>query len=280
MSKAIFRWLRGEINGYYLTNIHNTLNSVSEEMKSFLVHFRNMQFDLDTMDDETIYNLGKFASIFTPRRPRSESRSSIYLTESNVVDSTDFSERGLYSMSDENFNFYHTDLSIDTPDINTLSSEEERSSLVGDEDIVGYISSEETNVIDDDGYVRSDKVLSEAPSSVAYSDFYGNNFLFLSEGEVVYESISASLFYKLFKVMQWIRYNGASLKSLVQVISILCPDGLVTITDLVVASSGRFVYVYYNYDSEVDLTSKEQRLSLLEYIVDLKFKQVVLVQNG
>ena len=39
-------------------------------------------------------------------------------------------------------------------DINTLATSTLRSSLVGDENVIGYISSEETNVLDDNGNVN------------------------------------------------------------------------------------------------------------------------------
>ena len=278
MAKALFRFLRGELNGYYITNLYNSFNEYSSDIKRFFIEFQNQQFELGKISNETLYNLGKFASVFLPRRPVADSRTSIYMTDSHVVDGVEYSERGLFDTENESFEFVHTDPSIETPDINTLATDTKRSSLVGDETAEGYISSEETDVLDDNGMVRPQKV-SDTPPDVPYSEFYGNQFLFLSEGDTVYEVIAPSLFIELFKAMQWIRYNGASLTSLVRIIATLCPEGLVKISRNEVASDGRSVYIYYVYDSSSPVTNKESRLALLEYLVNLKFKQVQLVEE-
>lgn len=278
MAKALFRFLRGELNGYYITNLYNSFNEYSSDIKRFFIEFQNQQFELGKISNETLYNLGKFASVFLPRRPVAESRTSLYMTDSHVVDGVEYSERGLFDTENESFEFVHTDPSIETPDINTLATDTKRSSLVGDETAEGYISSEETDVLDDNGMVRPQKV-SVTPPDVPYSEFYGNQFLFLSEGDVTYETIAPSLFIELFKAMQWIRYNGASLASLVRIIATLCPEGLVKISRNEVASDGRSVYIYYVYDSSSPVTNKESRLALLEYLVNLKFKQVQLVEE-
>lgn len=277
MSKALFRFLRGELNGYYLTNIHNSLNVYSEDIKKFFIDFQNQQFELGQISDETLYNLGKFASVFLPRRKTSTSKSSLYMTGSHIVDGTEFSERGLFNTEAETFEFEHTDPSIETPDINTLATETKRSSLVGDETVLGYISQDETNVLDDEGKVKPEKVSSLPPEDKAYSEFYGNQFLFLSDEETTYEDVSPSLFIELFKAMQWIRYNGVSLTSFVKILEILCPEGLVRINRI--ASGRNAIYVYYIYDVTSPIPFKDARLALWEYIVNLKFKQISLVED-
>ena len=277
MSKALFRFLRGELNGFYLTNIHNSLNIYSEDIKGFFIDFQNQQFEEGKITDETLYNLGKFASVFLPRKPVAESKASLYMTRSHKVDGVEFSERGLYDTENENFNFVHTDPSIETPDINTLATDTNRSSLVGDEQAEGYISEDETDVLDDEGKVKPSKVLPEAPSEGAYSEYYGDQFLILTDGTgVTYEDIAPSLYMELFKALQWIRYNGASIASLVKIIAILCPEGLVQIQRIAVSSNGKAVYVHYIYDSSSAVTNKDSRLALLQYIVNIKFKQVIL----
>ena len=278
MAKALFRFLRGELNGFYITSLHNSLNEYSEDIKRFLVEFKNQQFASGMITNETLYNLGKFASVFLPRRPVTDSRTALYMTDSHVVDGTEFSERGLFNTNTESFEFVHTDPSIESPDINTLATSTKRSSLVGDEEVRGYISSEETDVLDDEGKVRPEKVLSNPPEDVAYSEYYGDKFLYLSEGDMVYESISPSLFIELFKALQWIRYNGDSISSLVRIIEVLCPEGLVQIDHIEVSSDGRALQVHYVYNTESPVTDKESRLALLEYLVNLKFKQVILVE--
>ena len=275
MSKAFFRFLRGELNGYYLTNINNAFNEYAKDIRSFLRAFSRQQLNLETMSRETLYGIGKFAGIWLPRRPTSEVRTSPYMTEGHIVDGVEFSERGLFNTEIEIFEFEHTDEAILHPDINTLATDTKRSTLVGDEDIIGYIPEDATDVLDDNGNVRPEKILRTPPLGKAYSEFYGNEFLFLAENQVTWENVSPPLFLELFKAMQWVRYNGKSIGSLARIVEALCPE-LVKIVSI--TASGSYIQVSYRYDPTVAITAKESRLTLLQHIVNMKFKQVVLVE--
>lgn len=399
MSKAFFRFLRGELNGFYIQNINQSANEYTKDIKKFLSEFKSQQFEYGKIDDKSLYGLGTFAGIFLPRLSRAEALSSIRMTESHIENGFECSERGLFDVNMELFQFFHcaddtvaffffvrtnqdsynndintqatnlnrsslvgnsdtvlgyisseeTDLFdedgnvkpekvlsappagvayseyygdeflllsegdnspadnivrirmtdsmivgdieyserglfvVPVPmfadDINTLATSTLRSSLVGDENVIGYISSEETNVIDDNGNVRHEKISATPPEGVAYSDFFGNQFLFLSEAESSYSNLEPSLYIELFKAMQWVRYNGASISSLGRITSLICPDGLVKLGNIEVASDKKHINVYYDYDDTVDVNLKQQRLNLLEYIVKIKFVQVTLVEN-
>lgn len=399
MSKAFFRFLRGELNGFYIQNINQSANEYTKDIKKFLSEFKSQQFKYGKIDDKSLYGLGTFAGIFLPRLSRAEALSSIRMTESHIENGFECSERGLFDTNLELFQFFHcaddtvaffffirtnqdsynndintqatnlnrtslvgnsdtvlgyisseeTDLFdedgnvkpdkvlsappagvayseyygdeflmlsegdnshadnivrirmtdsmvvgdveyserglfvVPVPmfadDINTLATSTLRSSLVGDENVIGYISSEETNVLDDNGNVRHEKISATPPADVAYSDFFGNQFLFLSEAESSYSNLEPSLYIELFKAMQWVRYNGASISSLGRITSLICPDGLVKLGNIEVASDKKHINVYYDYDDTVDVNLKQQRLNLLEYIVKIKFVQVTLVEN-
>lgn len=399
MSKAFFRFLRGELNGFYIQNINQSANEYTKDIKKFLSEFKSQQFEYGKIDDKSLYGLGTFAGIFLPRLSRAEALSSIRMTESHIENGFECSERGLFDTNLELFQFFHcaddtvaffffirtnqdsynndintqatnlnrtslvgnsdtvlgyisseeTDLFdedgnvkpekvlsappagvayseyygdeflmlsegdnshadnivrirmtdsmvvgdveyserglfvVPVPmfadDINTLATPTLRSSLVGDENVIGYISSEETNVLDDNGNVRHEKISATPPADVAYSDFFGNQFLFLSEAESSYSNLEPSLYIELFKAMQWVRYNGASISSLGRITSLICPDGLVKLGRIEVASDKKHINVYYDYDDTVDVNLKQQRLNLLEYIVKIKFVQVTLVEN-
>ena len=274
MAKAFFRWLRGELNGFYVTNINGALNESTKGIKDFLSEFKAQQFEKGKISDKNLYGLGKFAGIFLPRVSKTESSASFRMTESFVVDGFECSERGLFNTAVENFSFFP-----ETDDINLLAKPSQRSSMVGDETLIGYISSEETDVLDDNGNVRREKISATPPEGVAYSDYYGDQFMFLSEAETTYSNLEPSLYIELFKALQWIRYNGVSIKSLGRIVSIICPDGLVKIGRVETAPDGKHWNVYYDYDATVDIPMKQQRLNLLEFIVNLKFVQVKLVEN-
>ena len=224
MAKAFFRWLRGELNGFYLTNINNALNETSKDIKDFLSEFKAQQFEHGKITDKNLYGLGKFAGIFLPRLTEAETIASLRMTDSHIENGTECSERGLFNTEKENFSFF---LAEDVDDINKLATPTLRSSMVGDEAPIGYISSEETNLLDDNGLVRREKVLSTPPTDVAYSEYYGDEFMLLSEATMTYTNLAPALYMELFKALQWIRYNGISIKSLARVISVICPNGLV-----------------------------------------------------
>ena len=274
MAKAFFRWLRGELNGFYVTKINGALNESTKGIKDFLSEFKAQQFEKGKISDKNLYGLGKFAGIFLPRVSKTESSASFRMTESFVVDGFECSERGLFNTAVENFSFFP-----ETDDINLLAKPAQRSSMVGDETLIGYISSEETDVLDDNVHVRREKISATPPEGVAYSDYYGDQFMFLSEAETTYENLEPSLYIELFKALQWIRYNGASIKSLGRIVSTICPDGLVKLGRVETAPDGKHWNVYYDYDGTVDVLLKQQRLNLLEFIVNLKFVQVSLVEN-
>ena len=66
MAKAFFRWLRGELNGFYLTNINNALNENSKDIKDFLSEFKAQQFEHGKISDKKLYGLRKYVGIFLP----------------------------------------------------------------------------------------------------------------------------------------------------------------------------------------------------------------------
>lgn len=278
MSKALFRYLRGELNGFYLTGIHNTLNVFTEDIKSFFVSFNNMQFEAGKIPSKTLYNIGKFASIFLPRAEKAESLKAIYMTEGHEVNGEERSERGLFNTDTELFDFVHTEQDDYPDDINTLASETLRSSMVGNEPVEGYIAEGEEEVLDDNGNVRPEKLLHTPPQNLAYSDFHGDKFLYLSEGDTSYEPVNPALFIELYKVMQWIRYNGTSMSSLVKLIDIICPSGLVKLDRIEVSQSGTNLFAFYVYNDTVEVPLKAQRLVLLNYVIATKFPQVILTE--
>ena len=282
MAKALFRFMRGELNGFYLQAINNALNSVSEETKQFFLDFYSLQFAEGKIDEKTLYNLGRFAGIYLPRVPLEELHTIVRMTESEYDEALhyEFSERGLYKVDDEDFEFEQKVID-DTglPDINTLATETKRSSLVGDEAVTGYISEDEEDVLDEDGNVKPEAVLETPPEDKAYSDFYSNKFLFLAEGNINYRAIASEIFFPLFKAMQYIRYNGATTVALVKVVNTLCPSGLVKIDSVSVSNAGTSLIVNYTTDLTVEIDSKQDRIDMLLYVTRIKFPQIQMIES-
>jgi hypothetical protein len=274
MSKLFFRFLRGEINGFYLTRFHNAVNVFTKDVRDFFISFRTMQFN-NEMSLDTLFGIGKFASVFIPNYTTEEQTYALTFSDSHVVGGTEYSERGLYNTDEERFEFRHTTQEEGLPDIDTLATPSLRSSLVGDEQVQGYIPSSATDVLDENGNVRASKVLPSPPSGEAYSEFYGNEFLFLSEGAGTthYKSLSPDLYIDIYKTLQWIRYNGVSLESLLHITEVLCPEGFVRIKGIELAEDNLHFQITYVTDEGSAVTDKAQRLFLLEYLIRLKFKQ-------
>lgn len=281
MAKEIFRCLRGELNGFYINNIQTAWNSKIKDIKDFFTYFNKAQFYNNTLSDSDLRGLGIFAGIFLPRIAQEEATTSLKMTESFEENDYEFSERGLYNTEDEAFDFKNLNPDITEPDINTLATPQLRSSLVGNEDIQGYISSDSNNVTDvinSQGLVRPEKILNAPPSDIAYSEFYGNQFLFLSENQITYSDISYTLYSSLFKILQKIKFSGATLDTLSQTIQVLCPE-LVKITSIDLTQDKSHFIINYVYDEDVNLPYKNQRVSLLNYILRIKFPLFALQET-
>ena len=274
MAKAFFRFLRGELNGYYITNLYNTLNKTTEDIKDFISSFHNTQFSLGEMKEEDIYNLGRFAGVALKRTSHEDSSFSVRMSDSNKKNGVEVSEQGLFDTEQERFDF---SFALGEGDINDNATKAKRSSLVGDEHPVGYIAEGTTDLFNNDGTVNEDKILSAPPTNKAYTDFYGNKYTMFASGFYSYQLLSVELYIQLFKALQVIRYNGVSLETLCKIILIVCGEDLVKITriDTVDETHNN---VYYVFDSTIEIDYKQQRLSLLEYIINLKFPQVKFVE--
>lgn len=274
MAKAFFRFLRGELNGYYITNLYNTLNKTTEDIKDFISSFHNTQFSLGEMKEEDIYNLGRFAGVALKRTSQEDSSFSIRMSDSHEKNGVEVSEQGLFDTEQERFDF---SFALGEGDINDNATKAKRSSLVGDEQPVGYIAEGTTDLFNNDGTVKEDKILSAPPTNKAYTDFYGNKYTMFASGFYSYQLLSIELYIELFKALQTIRYNGVSLETLCKIILLVCGGDLVKIsrTDTIDETHNN---VYYVFDDTVEIDYKQQRLSLLEYIINLKFPQVRLVE--
>lgn len=276
MAKAFFRFLRGELNGFYITSIQQVCNNLSEEYKTFLQEFSSQQFERDKISAETLNNLGKFAGIFLPRISKEESSTAIRLTESEFDTQLNyqFSERGLFLTDEENFEFEQKTLNEQgLPDINTLATPEKRSSMVeSGRQPNGYIPDDVEDVFNDTT-VNPDVIESTPPQNQAYSDFYSNDFIFLSDALPSYENLSPDIFLELFKAIQVVRYKGMSVRSLIDITNILCPSGLVMVENIL--SMDYYIKLEYSTNLEAPVHNQQDRVNMWLYIIKMKFPQIV-----
>lgn len=287
MAKEFFRFLRGELNGFYLTSIYNTCNKYASDMKDFLSNFSRMTFKTlneitgneTSIGEEYLTGLEQFTGVFPPRVTQDSIVGSLRFTSSYTVEGVERSERGLYNLSGEVFRFVHTENEEYADDINTLSSVEERSSLVeNDRTILGYIP-DDKDILGEDGSIKLSELLPFPRTNHADYPFYGKNFLYLAEESPVLAGINNEVMVYLIRALQWVRYNGVSIDSFCTLVRILCSDFLVIDSIEWNHEDGSYGYanVRYHVIDSIEYENKLMRINTLKMIVGRKFPQFVFI---
>lgn len=280
MSKQFFRFLRGELNGYYLTNINATFNKISSNIRNFMSYFADMQFkgqdevDIEgnAINADMLQGLSTFTGAIPPYVWQDALTGSIRFTPSHIVDDIEYSERGLYSPTDEVFNFVRTNQQEYQSDINTLANAEARSTVVETgRNPVGYFPEGEY-IIQEDGSVDETKLISSPRTGHADSPYYGESFLYLAEESPVRAITSNTVLIYLIRAMQWIRYNGASIESLCKFAEIICPKFLLIIS-IDWDSNYAFGTVSYGIDENMEAEDKLMREQLFALLASKKLPQ-------
>lgn len=281
--KAFFRFLRGELNGFYLNHLHNLNNDfkTATETKSFLTYFKHMQFksadevvgDEEPISAEMIKQIGSVAGVFTPYVLQESIMNSVHFTDSHKVDDIEYSERGLFNLETESFDFIRTTPQEYSTDINTEATTTDRSSLVEEgRTPIGYFP-EGVNVIDADGNLDYSKLLPSPRPNHADAPFYGDKFLFLAENYPVLGATDAVTMLKVIEAEQWVRYNGVSISSLVEFAKIFC-EGFLFIVSISWDSLYAHGVINYGLDNDYETPQKLLKQSLFKFLVQKKFEQI------
>lgn len=278
--KSLFRFMRGELNGFYLNALRDAVELASGTMRTFLRQFSVMDmFDWHTVPSDVIQGLGMFSGVMLPYVQSNTNRQALFMTGSYAPQGVQRSERGIFNRAQEVFRFYHTEQDSYPDDINTLADMNggtERSSLVGNEAIVGYIRNSETDVLRDDGIVDSSKVLPAEPYGEMSTPFYGNGFLLLGSSDRLPQLPADALYLSLIRAMQYVRYNGPSMRSMLDIAGIICPEKYIKIGTLSLGGvPGRYV-VTYKVEGGDDDPNLLQKIFLFRHVVGQKFPQVTL----
>lgn len=283
--KAFFRFLRGELNGFYVQRLNEANNLFSRATKDFLSYFSRMQFKTEdeleegetAIDNAMIKGIGIIAGAFSPYVLQESLASALRFTGSHIVNGKEYSERGLYNMDGQAFHFVRTDEQEYSTDINTLASPENRSSLVEDGRApVGYFP-EGVNVIKEDGSLDYSKLLQSPRPGHADAPFYGEDFLYLSENYLVLAITSMKVMLYVIEAMQWVRHNGMNIASLAQFANIVCPDFLF-ILDIDWTELYAHGVVEYGIDEEYMAKDKLLKENLFKFLSRKKFSQLAFSQ--
>lgn len=280
--KEFFRYLSGEINGFYLKTIHDMLNSYTGYIKDELMYLNQVQFKLDKEDvklneipmkEEDIRGIAKIAGVFNQFVSAESNLGSLVFTNSKIVQNNQYSDRGLFDIKKEAFKFVRTTQDIYASDIVTLSSPTLRASFVPEgTPIVGYIA-EDAVFFDEYGNVNLSIIQPNPPSNKAYYPFYGLQFLHLAELFLVEAYLDIYTFKKLFEIYQYIRYNGPNIASLLEASITLCKDYIIDIHFETVQNR---IVLYYRLNQESELENKIKKLFVWRLFVRRKFKTFVL----
>lgn len=283
--KAFFRFLRGELNGFYVQKLNAVNNLFSDSIKTFLSHFANMQFVTEAeakdgevpIDNAMIKGIGVIAGAFPPCVMQESLSGALRFTGSHIVNGKEYSERGLYNVEGRAFNFIRTDEQEYTSDINTQATSAKRSSLVeADREPIGYFPEGET-VIRDDGSIDYSKLMSSPRPNHADAPFYGDIFLYLSETYPVLGITDMQVMLYVIKAMQWVRYNGMNIASLTEFAKIICPDFLFII-DIDWTTLYAHGVVEYGIDEEYETSNKLLRENIFKALAQKKFSQLAFSQ--
>ena len=279
--KRVFRFLDGTLNGFYLKNIHHCLHEFAQSFVSLFAYHASfvLKMDEDVLEGETsieekdIKNLGVFAGVFPPYISSESNKGSILFTPSFIVNGKEYSERALRDRIYEVFRFYRTNQGVYTDDIVTLSSPQLQASFVpSGTPILGYIP-DDVSMFTSDGQIIHENILDEPPEGKAWYPYYGDNFLFLAETFLIEAYIAKDTFMDLFFSYQRIRYNGASFKEFVFLTNLIMGD---YIKDVYVETFPNRVIFFYSFNELAPLQNKVRRAFIWKYIIETKFKQVVL----
>lgn len=283
--KSFFRFLTAEYNGYWVRKYNYAPEDTLSDVKELLCYMRHMVFknpdeEINTGEvairENDLRGIGKIAGLFTPYISAESNLGSLVMTGSNVVNGTERSERGLFNMNKEAFDFYRTDTDNYPTDLTTLATERLRASLVPDgAPILGYIA-EGTQVFTADGQVIESAILPSPPAGKAYWPYYGKQYLFLAETFMIETFLDSDTYKKLVESFQRIRYNGPSIAELVYLTEVILED---YVYDIRFAGYSNSVKMSYKRNEMSSLAGKVKRFYIWSLLLSMKFKQIYAVEE-
>lgn len=282
--KKIFRFLRGELNGFYIKNISYCLNNVTRDIEELLKYFWRVQFKNPTevtdkelpISEHDLLGIGRFAGIFMPNITADSTSGSFRLSNAHIVGGVNYSERGLFERFKEDWTYFRTNQNTYTDDISTLATRDMQTGFVPEgQPILGYIE-EGVDMIDENGYIRTDLILPSPPVGKAYSPYYGEQFMHLAEVFTLIQELGYDTYMTLFTNMQYIMYNGVNVRSFLRITDSLVSDYVENIT--IEADTNRYIVEYtLNHESEID--NRIKRLFAWQYIIKQTYKLFVLQER-
>jgi hypothetical protein len=283
--KLPFRFFRGEFtNGYYLIRLLTFVNKAVQHVIDEFVYQMLFQWKTEEeivkgempIRDEDILNVGKIAGLFQIRAYSGITTGSVYFTPSHIAYGKQRSERGLFDMDTENFEFIREEHDEYPDDIDVEASAQKRMSLVpAGTPPLGYIPMD-AQVFDQAGNVIWGNILPEPPTDgTPYTTFYGEKYLHFEETFYKELPLTIDVFKLLLECVLRIRHDGPTIKGFFDITQIL---GGGYIYDLEIEQQGRRYFVYYRLSPNVVVVQRERRLAAWKLMCYQKFKLFTLVE--
>jgi hypothetical protein len=278
--KLPFRFFRGELSsGFYLFRVLTVFNHALRDIFDEMVYQTLFQWKTEEactaaempVRDVDVIGIGKIAGLFQLRAYGGISTGSVYFTPSHSVNGKERSERGLFNMDSENFDFVRTEHDEYPDDIANEAAPMRRMSLIPEgAEPAGYVR-EGAPAFSEAGDVLWENILSEPPADgTPYTPFYGEQYLHFEEFFYKELPLPVGVFKLLLECVQRIRYSGPTLKGLFDITDILGGGGY--IRDLDIGQSGRRYFVTYRLDPNFVLFQRERRLAAWKAVCEQKFK--------
>ena len=284
--KLPFRFFRGELLlGVYLKTLCLFLNRVIRDVLDEIVYETLMVFKLPeevteneiAMRDEDIVNIGKLAGLFRSHIYGMTNAGSIILTQSNIANGAERSERGLSNVRLETIKYVHTDADEYLVDIVTEATEEYRMGFVPEGRVpVGYVPYG-TDIYTVKGEVIESNLLSSPLTDGSpYSDYYGPKFLAFEEFFEKEILLPIPVYKILLECVQKIRYKRPTIARFLEITEILCEN---YICDIEIIPAGKYYSVFYSMDNEIDLPDRTSRFAAWQTVCEYKYKLFVLINR-
>jgi hypothetical protein len=277
--KQPFRFFRGEFTGgFYLKNLLVCPNYAVQDVLDELVYQTLFQWKLPgevTADEmpvreEDVFNIGKIAGVFQPRLAEVSPLGSVFFTQSYVVNGQQRSERGLMDMDTEAHRFVRTEADEYPDDIVNEATNRLRIALVphGTKP-AGYIPYG-SDIYDEDGNILWENIVSEPPDDgTPYTPFYGEKFLIHQEFFNQEIPLPPDIFKTLIECCQRVRYNGPTIKSLLETTELLCTG---CVYDVEIIPQDRYNLLHYRINNDPSVSDVIGRITAWLMFCAQKFK--------
>lgn len=280
--KQLFRFFRGEFNGFYLFRALTCLNSAAKELLDELAYHATAQWKLESeitvgetpLREEDLYNVGKIAGLYQDNLLGRTSLGSVGFTPSYMANGQQRSERALMDMQTGTHRFVRTEQDDYPDDIVNDASPAMRAGFVPEgAEPVGYLPWG-SELYNEDGSVIWENLLPDPPGDGSlYTPFYGETFLAHEEWFVKDSPLSPEMFKQILECMLRIRRNGPTLGSFFDSARILV-SGVVRDIELVL-QPGRYFTMYYSVDPDSEIEDQDRLVSAWLWIIQDKFKLFV-----